>query len=186
MVQWPAQASRREDRLARGEPSLLLIQTGAPVPDTDAFLEDWAHTTASPQELEARCAAIAQRAAERRDAESRMTTPALDMDNVLRLGDRSLILAPIEVRLLRAFLESPGFGDFTRRPHTRRVARWRTQEQQPQRPPRSTSKTSRASTSVDPHPAQAWLHARAPEHGDIGRQRGASDRSSRHHPDVRS
>jgi len=32
----------------------------------------------------------------------------LDKDNVFRIGDRSLVLAPIEVRLLRAFLEHPG------------------------------------------------------------------------------
>ena len=108
-IQWPAQAARREDRLAHGEPNLLLVEPGAVVPDVDLFLEDWTYTTALPTELDTRRSALTRRARARRDAASRLTTPTLDpVHNVLRLGDRSLILAPIEVRLLRAFLGSPG------------------------------------------------------------------------------
>jgi DNA-binding response OmpR family regulator len=107
-VRWPAEALRREDRLAAEEPSLLLVEAGAPVPETDAFLEDWASVTAPAVEVDARLAALARRAAARRDAIGRISTPTLDVDNVLRVGDRSLILAPIEVRLLREFLKSPG------------------------------------------------------------------------------
>ena len=34
--------------------------------------------------------------------------PTIDLDDVLRVGDHSVVLAPIEVRLLRAFLAHPG------------------------------------------------------------------------------
>jgi hypothetical protein len=106
-IEWPVQAAWRDDRAARGEPSILLIAVGSPVPETDPFLEDWALITASAAELEARQAALWLRVQERREMHDRQTTPVL-VDNVLRLGDRSLVLAPIEVRLLRALLNSQG------------------------------------------------------------------------------
>jgi DNA-binding response OmpR family regulator len=107
-IRWPDQGSLRDRRIARGEPCLLLIEPDIAVPETDAFLEDWTLTTASPIELKARREALLRRVAALPDDTSRNTNPTFDLDDVLRVGDRSLILAPIEVRLLRVFLASPG------------------------------------------------------------------------------
>jgi DNA-binding response OmpR family regulator len=107
-IQWPAQRTLRATRLARRQPSLLLIEPGAPVPFIDAVLEDWTLATASFNELEARREAVRRRAAALREHSPRSASPSLDLDGVLRIGDRSVILAPIEVRLLRAFLARPG------------------------------------------------------------------------------
>jgi DNA-binding response OmpR family regulator len=107
-IRWPDQKSLRDQRIARGEPCLLLIEPDIAVPETDAFLEDWTLTTASPIELKARREAILRRVSALPDDTSRDTNPKLDLDDVLRVGDRSLSLAPIEVRLLRVFLNSPG------------------------------------------------------------------------------
>ena len=106
-IQWPAQRALRETRLERRQPSLLLIEPGAPLPDIDAVLEDWTVTTASLDELEARRQAVLRRAAALREDSAPTASPSLDVDGVLRVGDRSVILAPIEVRLLRAFLSRP-------------------------------------------------------------------------------
>jgi hypothetical protein len=107
-IQWPGEKWLRDDRLARGEASLLLVEPGAAVPETDAILEDWASTTATPSELDARREAVMQRVVALRGELARNAIPSLDLDNVFRFGDRSLIVAPIEVRLLKALLEHAG------------------------------------------------------------------------------
>ena len=107
-IQWPVQRTLRETRLARRQLSLLLIEPAAPVPEIDAVLEDWTLTTASVNELEARRQTVQRRAAALREDSARTTSPSFDLDGVLRVGDRSVILAPVEVRLLRAFLARQG------------------------------------------------------------------------------
>ena len=111
-LRWPDQRPLRDLRIAQGSPCLLLIEPGIDVPEINAVLEDWTLTTASPTELTARCEALERRVAvlphDARDDPTSDELPTIDLDDVLRVGDHSVVLAPIEGRLLRAFMTHPG------------------------------------------------------------------------------
>ena len=169
-IQWPVQRTLRETRLARRQPSLLLIEPGAPVPEIDAVLEDWTLTTASFNELEARRQTVQRRAAALREDSARTTSPSLDLDGVLRVGDRSVILAPVEVRLLRAFLRAAGLSSLPRRTHDECLAGRCAQEQFAQRPIGPPSQAAGSARIFVPHLCQSRLHARAGRRGDDPRR----------------
>jgi DNA-binding response OmpR family regulator len=107
-LRWPDQRPIRDERIAHGSPCLLLIEPGIDVPEIDAVLEDWTLTTATVTEMNARRDALVRRVAVLPHDPVADAEPTIDLDDVLRVGDHSLVLAPIEARLLRTFLDDPG------------------------------------------------------------------------------
>src|SRR3954466_11390447 len=62
IVRWPAERERREQLRRGGRPRLLLLEDGAPPPDPDDCLEDWARAPIDEADLRARVAALELRA----------------------------------------------------------------------------------------------------------------------------
>lgn len=103
LLRWPAEQSRREDLRAAGRPRVLLVENGAPPPTPMDDLEDWVRVPAGEIDVRARVDAVRDRAL--RGADS---SPHLDADGVLRVGDRVTVLPPVEARLAAALLDRAG------------------------------------------------------------------------------
>jgi Transcriptional regulatory protein, C terminal len=104
LVHWPAEQDRREELRRTGQPRLLLVERGAPPIPTDE-LEDWIRLPADDLDLRVRVEALRRRT----DSDTGTgTTPLLDDDGVLRLGDRWVSLPPVEARLTSALLDRFG------------------------------------------------------------------------------
>jgi two-component system OmpR family response regulator len=97
LVHWPAEAERLRRLRARGEPRLVVVEHGPP-PTTDDFLEDWLRTPVDEEEVRIRLETLRARA--RTHAEDLVLE-----DGVLRVGDRVVVLPPIQTRLASALLE---------------------------------------------------------------------------------
>lgn len=97
-VRWPAESARLEQLRADGVPRLLLCDGGAPPPAPSDCLEDWAPALAAADEIEARVAALAARAA-RHGAR-----PVVDDDGRIRHRDVWVALSPVEQALADALV----------------------------------------------------------------------------------
>jgi DNA-binding winged helix-turn-helix (wHTH) protein len=96
-VHWPAEAERLERLRAAREPRLVIVEHGTPPVTTDE-LEDWLRAPADEADVRIRLATLRDRASRQSDAVS------ID-DGVLRVGNRLVVLPPIQARLAGAMLE---------------------------------------------------------------------------------
>lgn len=104
LVRWPAEATRREEVRAAGQPCLLLLEDGVPPPVADPdVIEDWIRVPAADADLMARVEGLRRRGEARSGLE-----PELDDDGVLRIGDHWVSLPPVEARLTAALLDRFG------------------------------------------------------------------------------
>lgn len=103
IVRWPAERERREQLRRGGRPRLLLLEDGAPPPDPDDCLEDWARAPIDEADLRARVAAL-----EFRSNQHDQSAPNLDTDGVLHHHESWVALPPVEARLMAALLERSG------------------------------------------------------------------------------
>ena len=101
VVQWPEE-SQRADALVRDRRlRLYLVAPDADPPIDWDGLSDWIRRPAEPRDVFARIETLQRRA-------ERSPKPSLDDDSVLWRGRSWIALAPIEARLMRAFLQRPG------------------------------------------------------------------------------
>jgi DNA-binding response OmpR family regulator len=103
LVRWPSDGHRRERLRRAGQPRLLLVETGAAVPEPPDCLEDWVRLPATEEDIDLRRRAVLARA--RRHEDPR---PEIDDDGVLRLGGRWVSLPPVEARLAAVLVERLG------------------------------------------------------------------------------
>ena len=108
LIQWPAEASRRDHLQERHAPRLLLVEPGCQPPEPADCLEDWIRVPAADVDVQARMTTLSARA-----REHAVEVPRLDDDGVLRFGEQWVALPPVEVKLTQALLEC--FGGVTRR-----------------------------------------------------------------------
>lgn len=103
LVRWPLEEDRRPALAATQSPRLLLVDAGVSPPGVSDCLEDWIRVPAPEDEVRARVASLALRAAAHRCAR-----PVLDHDGVLRAGSAWVSLPPVESRLTAALVERFG------------------------------------------------------------------------------
>lgn len=96
-MHWPAEADRLERLRSTGSPRLVIVDDGRPPVVVDA-LEDWLRAPADEEELAARLETLRIRAGGVR-REVRIA------DGVLHVGDRIVVLPPIQSRLAETLLE---------------------------------------------------------------------------------
>lgn len=116
LVQWPEQEPERAAAAAAGLPRLLVVGEDEPPPLVADVLEDWVRASAPEADVEARMHTVTVRALD----QSRLA-PTLE-DDVLHFGGRSVTLAPLDARLVRALIER--FGAVVSR-QTMFAAGWR-------------------------------------------------------------
>jgi hypothetical protein len=102
LLRWPSERSRRARLRQERTPRLLLVDDGAPPPEPEDCLEDWAAASAGDVEIKARVEAILVRSRQHLGA-----VPELD-GGVLRVGDAWVSLSPMESRLAAVLLERSG------------------------------------------------------------------------------
>src|SRR3954471_12126875 len=100
LLHWPADRDRRESMVARAQPCVWAVAPGEAPPDQWGPLEDWVRDGTDERDLSARIERVKLR------AEAQRAAPALDHDGVLWWRDRCAPLAPVEARLMGAFLAS--------------------------------------------------------------------------------
>ena len=105
-MRWPPERARRHELSELGVPRLLLLEDGHHPPDTRDCLEDWIRVPAPEADVQARVAALADRAAAH--GASAEQAPQLDDDGVLRAGGNWVPVPPVEARLLRTLLDRYG------------------------------------------------------------------------------
>jgi hypothetical protein len=98
LIRWPAEQDRREELRRSARPRLLLVERGPPPIPTDE-LEDWIRLPADDLDLRVRMEGL-----RRRIGGDSGSTPVLDDDGVLRVGDRWVSLPRVEARLTAALL----------------------------------------------------------------------------------
>lgn len=99
LVQWPAEAHKREMLAEQGTARLLLVDEGHEVPEVRDCLEDWVRVPATEAEVLARVQALSVRQQTHCGVH-----PDLDEDGVLRFGGQWVSLPPVEAQLARALL----------------------------------------------------------------------------------
>ncbi len=97
VVHWPAEAERLERLRAAREPRLVIVEHGHPPVTADA-LEDWLRSPVDETDLRIRLATLRERAA-------RSSAAVSLEDGVLQVGNRIVVLPPIQARLAGAMLE---------------------------------------------------------------------------------
>ena len=115
LLRWPEETGRRARLTELGQPRLLLVEADVPPPICPAPDEDWVRLPCPEIDIQARLAALRLRcgsnAEHGRLIDDTLHTPAVlevDDDGVLRNGGRWVALPPIDARLTRALLVSPG------------------------------------------------------------------------------
>src|SRR4051794_18068057 len=103
IVSWPAERERREELRRGGRPRLLLLEDGAPPPDPDDCLEDWARAPIDEPDLRAPVAAPGGR-----HNQHGQSAPALGADGVRHHPESWVSHPPVEARLMAALLERSG------------------------------------------------------------------------------
>src|SRR5689334_9179895 len=92
LVRWPEEQLRRAHLRAAGEPVLLLVESDAPPPEVDDWLEDWVRLPAVDEDVRARVRTLSERARQRRGV-------TLDPQGRLHRGERWVALSPLEMRI---------------------------------------------------------------------------------------
>ena len=93
LLRWPAQQDLREEYRSLGVPRILVVEAGLGAPVCDDIYEDWVRAPIPTHDLQARADALAQRF-------RRNHLPQLDENGVLRLGQDSVMLSPLQAELL--------------------------------------------------------------------------------------
>jgi DNA-binding winged helix-turn-helix (wHTH) protein len=106
LVRWPEEQLRRAHLRAAGEPVLLLVESDAPPPEVDDWLEDWVRLPAVDEDVRARVRTLSERARQRRGV-------TLDPQGRLHRGERWVALSPLEMRIVEPMVER--FGRVTSR-----------------------------------------------------------------------
>lgn len=104
LVRWPDESQRRQQLLEAGRPRLLILAAGVAAPTPQDCIEDWVRMPADEDDVRARMAGLAVRAARHLTG----AAPALDSDGVLRFADEWVSLPPVESRLTRALVDRFG------------------------------------------------------------------------------
>ena len=108
-VQWPDEATRREELAAAGVPRLLLVAPGARPPASWSVDEDWIQADAASEERAHREATLRRRLDLVADPPPRPHCGlVVDEDGLARRDGRWVALSDLEVRLLQALLRRPG------------------------------------------------------------------------------
>jgi DNA-binding response OmpR family regulator len=102
VLRWPAERRRRDELRDIGAAVVLLVEAASPPPATLDCLEDWVRLPASDGDVQARIRVLEARSRLRRHE------PELGEDGVLRVGERRVVLPPVEARLAGVLLERPG------------------------------------------------------------------------------
>ncbi|MFM8302717.1 MAG: transcriptional regulator [Actinomycetota bacterium] len=97
LVRWPAEAERLEQLQAARAPRLVIVERGDP-PVTSDELQDWLRAPVDEADLRVRLETLRARAARR-------AAPVTLDRGVLRVGDRVVVLPPIQARLADALAE---------------------------------------------------------------------------------
>jgi hypothetical protein len=92
-VRWPAESARRDRYRALGVLRLLVIEGGARPPVCSDIREDWVRAPITPDDLQARIAALQARA-------EAHCGPQVDPNGVLRYCGRSITVSPTATDLL--------------------------------------------------------------------------------------
>jgi two-component system OmpR family response regulator/two-component system response regulator QseB len=82
-------------------PRLLVLEAGVAAPECYDALEDWIRPPVLQTDVQARVSALRRRAADR-------LGPRVDDDGTLRVGDRSIILSPIETAIVKTLAGADG------------------------------------------------------------------------------
>jgi DNA-binding response OmpR family regulator len=101
VLQWPADAARRDELVHRGLARLVVLAAGELPPVAPDGLEDWVRAGADPIEVFVRKERLRRRQAARAPV-------ALDEDGLLRRGPHWVALTPREVRVATTLLARPG------------------------------------------------------------------------------
>ena len=101
LVRWPAESARRDHYRVLGVLRLLVIEGGARPPVCSDIREDWVRAPITPDDLQARIAALRARA----EAHCR---PQVDPNGVLRYCGRSITVSPTATDLLERLVREFG------------------------------------------------------------------------------
>jgi DNA-binding response OmpR family regulator len=102
-VRWPEDHEKLEQLRQEGTPRLLLVDADAPSPVVADCLEDWVRLPAADADVRARADALRLRAARHGAPEAEV-----DPQGVVRVGDRSVVLPPVEAALAVVLAERMG------------------------------------------------------------------------------
>ena len=97
LVRWPAEAEKLERLRIGGEPRLVIVEEGTPPLAIDE-LEDWLRAPVDETELQLRLENLRRRAL-------RYSAMVSVEDGVLYVGNRLVVLPPIQARLAATLLE---------------------------------------------------------------------------------
>jgi hypothetical protein len=101
LIRWPAESARRDQCRALGVLRLLVIEGGARPPVCADVREDWVRAPITPDDLQARIAALQARAEVHR-------RPQVDPNGVLRYCGRSITISPTATDLLERLVREFG------------------------------------------------------------------------------
>jgi DNA-binding winged helix-turn-helix (wHTH) protein len=101
LIRWPAESERRDHYRAHGVLRLLVVEGGARPPVCSDVREDWVRAPITPEDLEARIAALKARAEVHR-------RPQVDPNGVLRYCGRSITVSPTSTDLLERLVREFG------------------------------------------------------------------------------
>lgn len=102
LLDWPADAQRRQQLAQRGIPRLLVVAQDAMPPTVTETIEDWIRLPHTPADLQARLDSLRARSPQPAQEDHR---PAIDDDGVLRTEHGWLALSDIEARLMSALVD---------------------------------------------------------------------------------
>jgi hypothetical protein len=105
VIRWPAERLVAEQLASRGVPRLLLVDADSEPPLSVDPLEDWLRLPAEARDLEAKLAALRQRAEGSANASA---PPVLDGNGRLLRGSKWVVLSPIEEQLTEVLVERFG------------------------------------------------------------------------------
>lgn len=103
MVRWPGERREREELARMGRARLLLVDDDAAPPIAADPLEDWVRVTDGDLDVRARMEGLRLRLEQTLEL-----VPELDVDGVLRFGERWAPLPPVEARLTSALVSRFG------------------------------------------------------------------------------
>jgi hypothetical protein len=100
LLRWPRDAVERDELARQGVPRMLLVGAGEAVPPPYDELEDWIRTPADERDLFVRIRRLEESARATRDVFA-------VTDGVLRHGEATVVLSPLEARLAISLLRTP-------------------------------------------------------------------------------
>lgn len=101
LLRWPAEEIKRRECGRLNIPRLLVLEAGVAAPECCDALEDWIRPPVLQTDVQARVSALRRRAAD-------WLGPKVDDDGTLRVGDKSIILSPIETAIVRTLARADG------------------------------------------------------------------------------